>query len=86
MAARLSSKLLLAVSSLTVEPLVFLVVLIKAFSGIASNDLYLQKACQVNLNFSESVCANLTQPEHNVTQDTVQQYVSSVQVPTSHHL
>lgn len=34
--------------NITVEPLAFLTTLIMALSGIASNDLYLQKACQVS--------------------------------------
>ena len=38
--------------NITVEPLAFLVTLIGALSGIASNDLYLQKACQVSLIFT----------------------------------
>ena len=34
--------------NITVEPLAFLTTLIMALSGIAANDLYLQKACQVS--------------------------------------
>ena len=43
--------------NITVEPLAFLTTLIMALSGIASNDLYLQKACQVSFTF-----VNLEQP------------------------
>ena len=37
--------------NITVEPLAFLTTLIMALSGIAANDLYLQKACQVSFIF-----------------------------------
>jgi len=65
--------------NITVEPLAFLTTLIMALSGIAANDLYLQKACQVNLNYSAEVCGNLTLDVHNETQEETQKYVSSVQ-------
>ena len=35
--------------NITIEPLAFLQALIMSLSGIAANDLYLQKACQVSL-------------------------------------
>ena len=38
--------------NITVEPLAFLTTLIMALSGIAANDLYLQKACQVRRIFT----------------------------------
>ena len=43
--------------NITVEPLAFLTTLIMALSGIAANDLYLQKACQVSFTL-----VNLDQP------------------------
>ena len=41
--------------NITVEPLAFLTTLIMALSGIAANDLYLQKACQVSLIFTNLI-------------------------------
>ena len=41
------SKASLVWKNITIEPLAFLQTLIMALSGIAANDLYLQKACQV---------------------------------------
>ena len=43
--------------NITIEPLAFLQTLIMALSGIAANDLYLQKACQVSLTFQQWVYA-----------------------------
>ena len=41
--------------NITIEPLAFLQALIMSLSGIAANDLYLQKACQVSLTFHQCV-------------------------------
>jgi len=65
--------------NITIEPLAFLQALIMSLSGIAANDLYLQKACQVNLNYPAEVCGNLTLDMYNETQEETQKYVSSVQ-------
>ena len=35
---------------------------------------------QVNLGHSAELCANLTQPEYNLTQTQTQEYVAGVQV------
>ena len=43
----------------TVEPVVMLFCLNLGLTGISSQDLYLQKACRVNLNISQEICDNL---------------------------
>ena len=43
----------------TVEPVVMLFCLNLGLTGISSQDLYLQKACRVNLNISREICDNL---------------------------
>lgn len=45
----MKTKAILVWKNITVEPLAFLTTMIMALSGIAANDLYLQKACQVLL-------------------------------------
>ena len=57
-----------------------------------SNHHHRRKACQVNLNHSAAVCANLTLEQHSDTQAEAQVYVAAVQVllcvlhlPLPHH-
>jgi len=64
-------------SNLTIEPLAFLTFLIVFLSDISTQELYIQKACQVNLQYSAEVCANLSQ--HKEVQIETQEYVSGVQ-------
>ena len=47
----------------TVEPVVILFSLNLGLTGITTQDLYLQKACRVNLNISRDICDNI----HNHT-------------------
>ena len=47
----------------TVEPVVMLFSLNLGLTGITTQDLYLQKACRVNLNISQDICDNI----HNHT-------------------
>ena len=47
----------------TVEPVVMLFSLNLGLTGITTQDLYLQKACRVNLNISRDICDNI----HNHT-------------------
>ena len=65
-------------SNITIEPLIFLFLIIKSLTQIATDELYLQKTCQVNLKYSPEVCSNLTQ--HDGIQKETQNYAASVQV------
>ena len=44
---------------ITVEPVLMLFCLNLGLTGISTQDLYLQKACRVNLNISRDICDNL---------------------------
>ena len=68
-------------SLITIEPVFLLFSLNFGFYIVVAKDLYLQKVCKVNLNFSEEICDNIQQ--HKDEQVEVQQYVSSLQAYNS---
>ena len=68
-------------SLITIEPIFLLFSLNFGFYIVVAKDLYLQKVCKVNLNFSEEICDNIQQ--HKDEQVEVQQYVSSLQAYNS---
>ena len=67
-------------SNITIEPVVAFYCLIIALSGIPGEELYLKKACKVNLNHSMEVCDNIY--DHEEAQIETQKLVSGVQVNT----
>ena len=62
---------------ITVEPVFFLVFVNFGLIVVSNQDLYLKKACLVNLNYTEEVCDNL-QNQTDI-QTEVQKYVSQIQ-------
>ena len=64
-------------NNITIEPVVGLYCVIIALSGIPGEELYLKKACSVNLNNSLEICDNIH--EHEDIQIRTQQLVSGVQ-------
>ena len=64
-------------SNITIEPIFFLFSLNLGFYIIVSKNLYVEKVCRVNLNFTDEVCNNIQQ--HEDEQVKVQEYVSSLQ-------
>ena len=64
--------------NITVEPVVVMYCLIIALSSIPGEELYLKKACTVNLNHSMEICNNIY--EHEETQIETQKMVSGIQV------
>ena len=45
--------------NITIEPVVFLFALSFGFFAIASDQIYVDKMCQVNLNYTKEVCENI---------------------------
>ena len=64
--------------NLTVEPLAFITYIIIFITDVSTKELYIQKACQVNLGYGLGLCTNLTNNEE--LQKEVQEYVTGVQV------
>merc|ERR1712042_163574 len=64
-------------SNITVEPLTFLTYMIIFLGDVPTKEIYLQKACQVNLGYNATVCTDLTSYEK--LQEETQEYVSGVQ-------
>ena len=64
--------------NVTVEPVVVLYFLIVAHSGIPGEELYLKKACRVNLNRTQDVCDDIY--NHPGVQVQTQKIVSCIQV------
>lgn len=73
----ITRKLNIIWNNVTIEPLAFITFLIVFLSDISTQELYIQKACQVNLQYSAEICANLSQ--HKEVQIETQEYVSGVQ-------
>ena len=73
-------KLRMVMSNITVEPVVALYCLITALNTIPAEELYLRKACIVNLNYSINTCDDIYQYED--VQIETQQLVSDLQVTT----
>lgn len=63
--------------NITLEPVVILYTLILALSSIPGEELYLMKACKVNLNLSDAVCDDIY--SHKDEQVATQQIVSGLQ-------
>ena len=76
--------------NITLEPVYFLFMAAMGMTVFTSQELYLMKACKVNLNFTESLCENIN--NHTDIQIATQKYVLEIQVRTdcssicAHHL
>ena len=68
-------------SQITIEPVFLLFSFNLGFYIIVAKNLYIDKVCKVNLNFTEEICDNIQ--EHKEEQIQVQQYVSSLQAYNS---
>ena len=65
--------LLMSYKLISLEPTFFLLSLNIALTHISTYDLYLAKACKVNLNRTETLCDNIHQ--HPAVQEETQIYV-----------
>ena len=65
------------VSNITIEPVFFLLAMCYGSILIASKELYISKVCNVNFNYSKSICDNIQQ--HKDIQVQVQEYVAPLQ-------
>ena len=68
-------------SQITIEPIFFLFSLNFGLYIVVAKNLYIEKVCKVNLNFTEEICDNIQ--EHKEEQILVQQYVSELKVYNS---
>ena len=68
-------------SNLSVEPAFFLFALAQGFYLVIAKNLYVDKVCNVNFNYSREICDNIQQ--HEAEQIEVQKYVSSLQAYNS---
>ena len=64
--------------NITIEPLVILYTLIETMSEISGEELYLQKACKVNFNYSTEICYNLH--AHEELEVEIQKFVVGTKV------
>ena len=62
---------------ISLEPVFLLFCVNLGLIGIASQALYVEKACKVNLNQTEAICDNIY--NHSDTQKETQKYVSGIQ-------
>jgi MFS family permease len=73
----LKNKLKTMLSSIVLEPVAFLLMVFVGLIMLTSQELYLMKACKVNLNFTVAECENIN--NHSHVQIATQQYVSEIQ-------
>ena len=76
--ANVSKKVKMMWSTMTVEPVVAMYCMITALSYITGEELYLKKACSVNLNYTMEICENIY--DHQEVQIETQELVSGIQV------
>ena len=69
-----------ALASVHLEPAVFLFYVSWGIFFVTSQQLYIEKACKVNLNLTEEVCDNIR--DHKEVQVEAQKLVSAIQVRT----
>lgn len=62
--------------NITVEPVYLLYFLSHGFYSITSEELYIDKVCRVNFNYTASLCDNIQQ--HESEQNKVQKYVAEL--------
>lgn len=77
-----AEKVLFVKSNITVEPVLAFFVMPSVLAMLATQNLNLDKACRVNLNFDDAVCSALRRRERgNLTaqEDEVQTLIASVQ-------
>lgn len=77
----LLQKLKRIISLITVEPILACYVMPSVLSVLATQNLYLEKACRVNLQFDHHICDALTRREtanYTVEEEAVQTLVASV--------
>lgn len=75
------SKFEYIMGNITVEPMLALYVMVSVMSSLTTQNLSLEKACRVNLNYSDAVCTALTARETNnytVEEAAVQQLVAGM--------
>ena len=75
---RLVTKVQNLLRNIHLGPVVFLFYICFGIFFVTSQQLYIEKACKVNLNYSEEVCDNIK--EHNETQIEAQKLISEIQV------
>ncbi|XP_030378702.1 proton-coupled folate transporter [Scaptodrosophila lebanonensis] len=66
-------------NNITVEPILFAYVMPSVLSNLATQNLNLEKACRVNMNYGDEVCDALTRREtanYTLEEETVQQMVA----------
>lgn len=58
---------------ITVEPLLTLYIIANILTAFSAQNLYLEKACRVNLNFGDEICSALARREtQNFTSQEIQ--------------
>ncbi|CAL4095647.1 unnamed protein product, partial [Meganyctiphanes norvegica] len=74
------SKILLYITSITVEPIVLLQSLGRGFEGVFLTNIWVDKVCEVQLNYSAEVCHNIDSGDYPEEQDEVQRIVNLYQI------
>lgn len=75
-------KLMQIRSNITVEPIIACYIMSNVFSGLAVQNLNLEKACRVNLGYSDEVCSALNRRQtenYTFEESEVQKLTASVQ-------
>ena len=77
-ARKIWTKIKEAISLITVEPALFFIYLSDGMDNIALEQLKIQKACQNEFNFNETVCDNLLSEEYFEENNEIQNSVAQM--------
>ena len=77
MFTNIATKCRFLLRNITIEPIFFIFAFDIGIFGIASGELYIQKMCRVNLNYTDEVCDNIY--AHKDKQETNQEFVTDLQ-------
>lgn len=80
--SRFRDKLDMIKANITVEPIIACYIMSNVFSGLAVQNLNLEKACRVNLGYSDEVCTALNRRQtanYTLEESEVQKLTASVQ-------
>jgi hypothetical protein len=81
MKARVTRYFTMIVRNITVEPLLPLYIIASVLTAFAAQNLYLEKACRVNLKFGDDVCDALARRDtehHRAEEIEVQRLVANM--------
>ena len=80
LASRVGRRLHLAITNITIEPVLFLIYFTSSMDTVTVDQMVIEKACLNDFHYPEDVCDNLVDGNHTEENDIVQDEVRRVQL------